>query len=101
MSRFFVYEEYGAKFETMLHEMTLAAKNVPNWQAYERGLEALANTLAPNSGSDLNPKKGLTFADLLIKVCNANSVRGKGALTYPSLFNESANTHCCLQIYTG
>ena len=64
-----MYEEYGAKYELMLYEMTLASKNVPNWQAHERGLEALANTLAPNTSRELNSHKCLTFGDLLIKVC--------------------------------
>ena len=68
LSRFFVYEEYGARYESMLREMTNTSKTIPHWEAYERGIEALANTLAPTSGSDGTNKKGLTFADLLIKV---------------------------------
>ena len=68
MSRFFVYEEYGARYETMLCDMTATSKAIPNWHAYERGIEALANTLAPTSGREGFSRKGLTFGDLLIKV---------------------------------
>ena len=69
MSSFFVYEEYAARYHTMLYDMTFAAKAVPNWEAYERGLEALANTLAPLTHRDRAAKgrKSLTIADLLIK----------------------------------
>ena len=68
MSRFFVYEEYGARYESMFSDMAVTSRMIPNWQAYERGIEALANTLAPASGGDGVSKKGLTFGDLLIKV---------------------------------
>lgn len=68
MSRFFVYEEYGARYESMLYDMTLTSKNIPNFQEYERGIEALASTLAPISTREDSSKKGLTFGDLLIKV---------------------------------
>ena len=70
MSRFFIYEEYAAQYELMLFDMTFAAKAVSNWEAYERGLEALANTLAPNSHKDreAHGRKALTLGDLLIKV---------------------------------
>ncbi|MCJ1401366.1 hypothetical protein MMC11_004578 [Xylographa trunciseda] len=67
MSQFFVYEEYGARYETMLCDMTLTSKNIPNWHAYERGIEALANTLAPVNVREGCNRKGLTFGDLLIK----------------------------------
>ena len=63
-----MYEEYGARYESMLKEMVETSRTIPHWQVYERGIEALANTLAPMSGSDGTNKKGLTFADLLIKV---------------------------------
>ena len=52
----------------MLREMAATSRTIPHWHAYERGIEALANTLAPTSGLDGTNKKGLTFADLLIKV---------------------------------
>ncbi|MCJ1311062.1 hypothetical protein MMC25_004732 [Agyrium rufum] len=80
MSRFFIYEEYGAHYESMLRDMTAQSRAIPHWQAYERGIEALANTLAPTTGEGPN-KKGLTFGDLLIKpiqrVCR-----------YPLLFGD-------------
>ena len=69
MGRFFVYEEYGARYESMLCDMIATTRNIPNWPLYERGIEALANTLAPTSTRDgLVSRKGLTFGDLLIKV---------------------------------
>ena len=68
MTRFFVYEEYGAEYESMLRDMATTSKHIPNWHAYERGIEALAHSLTSNSSQGGTNRKGLTFADLLIKV---------------------------------
>ncbi len=68
MMRFFVYEEYGAKYELMLRDLTSTSRSIPNWHAYERGIEALANSLASSSTQGEICRKGLTFEDLLIKV---------------------------------
>lgn len=68
MTRFFVYEEYGAKYESMLRDMASVSKHIPNWQAYERGIEALARALLPSSSDEGKNRKGLTFEDMLIKV---------------------------------
>ena len=69
MSRFVVYEEYGATYEKTIRDVATAAKNVKNWDVYQRGFEALANMLAPEKLRSLGDKKGLTVDDLLIKVC--------------------------------
>lgn len=68
MGRFFVYEEYGAKYEMMLQSIASTSKNIPNWYAYERGIEALVNSLLPRSSPENRNKKGLKFEDLVIKV---------------------------------
>lgn len=68
MSRFFVYEEYGAKYESMLQIVASASKTIPNWYAYERGIEALVNSLLPLNATEERNRKCLTFEDLLIKV---------------------------------
>ena len=70
--RFFVYEEYGAKYELMLRDLTSTSRTIPNWHAYERGIEALANSLASTSTTGEISRKGLTFEDLLIKVIDSN-----------------------------
>ncbi|KAI9870394.1 MAG: hypothetical protein M1830_004299 [Pleopsidium flavum] len=81
MNRFFAYEEYGAKYEMMVQDMASTYSSIPNWHAYERGIEALANSLTSINGREANSRKGLTFGDLLIKpiqrVCK-----------YPLLFSD-------------
>lgn len=67
MSRFFIYEEYGAQYESMLRDMISTSKTIPNWHVYERGIEALANSWASTTNGSTQTKKGLTFEDLLIK----------------------------------
>lgn len=73
MYRFFAYEEYGAKYEMVMRDMAATYSSIPNWHAYERGIEALANSLTSMNGRDANSKKGLSFDDLLIKVPYSDS----------------------------
>ncbi len=68
MTSFFVYEEYGAKYESMLQIVASASKIIPSWEAYERGIEGLVNALLPQMTPGEDNKKSLTFEDLLIKV---------------------------------
>ena len=68
LPRFFLYEEYGAKYESMLESMGSLSKTLPTWSAYERGIESLVNSLIPQNGRALGSRKGLTLEDLLIKV---------------------------------
>ena len=63
-----MYEEYAAKYETMLQNMASVSRNMANWAAYERGIEALMNSLLPQSSGTEDSRKGLTLEDLLIKV---------------------------------
>lgn len=83
--RLFVYEEYGAKYDLMMRDMASTSKSITNWHAFERSIEALANSLASSSASDEPIRKGLSFGDLLIKpiqrICR-----------YPLLFEELYNT---------
>ena len=68
MSRFCIYEEYGARYESILQLVASASKAIPSWLAYERGIETLVNSLMPRSLTDEGNKKSLTLEDLLIKV---------------------------------
>ncbi|KAH8603061.1 hypothetical protein B0O99DRAFT_499004 [Bisporella sp. PMI_857] len=81
LSRFFVYEEYGAKYEIMLKDVTATYRTMPQWLAFEKGLEALATALASLNTKNNIAKKALTTGDLLVKplqrVCK-----------YPLLFGE-------------
>ncbi|KUJ22716.1 Dbl homology domain-containing protein [Mollisia scopiformis] len=81
MNRFFIYEEYGAKYEIMLKDLANAYKTIPQWEIFQRGLEALASSLASINSQQENARKALTIGDLLVKpiqrVCK-----------YPLLFSE-------------
>ena len=85
MGRFFIYQEYGATYETMLQDISLAAKSITNWNSYQRGYEALANLVAPEKTRLLGSKKGLTFEDLMIKVsvCCSSDERFKPTAMQP------------------
>ncbi|PBP19580.1 hypothetical protein BUE80_DR009600 [Diplocarpon rosae] len=81
MNRFFVYEEYGAKYEMMIKDVANAYRTIPQWETYQKGFEALASSLASINSQHDNAKKALTIGDLLVKpiqrVCR-----------YPLLFSE-------------
>ena len=46
----------------------MLSKVIPNWSTYERGIEALVNSLFQQNGVVEGSRKGLTHEDLLIKV---------------------------------
>ena len=52
----------------MLRNMAMLSKTIPKWSMYERGIEALVNSLFPQNGTVEGSRKGLTHEDLLIKV---------------------------------
>lgn len=72
MHRFFAYEEYGAKYELMVKDVASTSKTMPHWDMYQKGLEALATSLASINNQSDHTKRGLTVGDLLIKVFGAN-----------------------------
>lgn len=81
MNRFFIYEEYGAKYELMIKDVASAHRTMPGWQSYQKGLEVLAASVGPLDSQDDYSRKSLTIGDLLVKpiqrVCK-----------YPLLFSE-------------
>ena len=81
MARFFVYEEYCAKYEIMTQELIQSHKVVPRWPSYEAGIEALTNSIASLNQRSTCGKKGLTAGDLLIKPIQR-------MCKYPLLFSD-------------
>ncbi|KAK4186442.1 hypothetical protein QBC35DRAFT_268983 [Podospora australis] len=81
MNRFFIYEEYGAKYELMIKDVASVHRTMPGWQSYQKGLEVLAASVGSIDSQDDHSKKSLTIGDLLVKpiqrVCK-----------YPLLFSE-------------
>ncbi|RFU72294.1 round spore [Trichoderma arundinaceum] len=81
INRLFIYEEYGATYEMMIKDIASAQQAIPEWETYQKGLEALAMALGSAKGSEEGAKKALTINDLLVKpiqrICK-----------YPLLFSE-------------
>lgn len=74
MKRFFAYEEYGAQYELMSKYFTSTLKTALPLHAYERGIEALSTSLTSVNHREASCNKGLTFVDLIIKVCGMTLV---------------------------
>ncbi|KAG4284680.1 hypothetical protein FPRO04_05062 [Fusarium proliferatum] len=70
MHCFFMYQEYGAKYEMMIKDATSALENLPEWELHQKGLEAFAFTMEPSPSSD--SRKALTIGDLLVKRLDAH-----------------------------
>jgi hypothetical protein len=97
MNRFFVYEEYGAKYELMIKDVASAYRTVPQWEAYQKGIEALASSLSSINSQHNNSKKALTIGDLLVKVSLVPCIVIPLCLLFYSRFNGSASIHFFLQ----
>lgn len=68
MNRFFVYEEYGAKYEMMIKDIAAAHRTMPGWASYQKGLEVLASSLISAESCDDQARRALSIGDLLVKV---------------------------------
>ncbi|RDW84977.1 Dbl-containing protein [Coleophoma cylindrospora] len=81
INRFFIYEEYGAKYEMMIKDIASTPRTMPQWESYQKGLEALGSSLASINAQVTSSRKAMTVGDLLVKpiqrVCK-----------YPLLFAE-------------
>lgn len=97
MNRFFAYEEYGAKYEIMLKDVTLTYRAQPQWNTFETGLEALATTLASIDTQYNVSKKALTIGDLLVKVISL--IYDKLILTNSG--NSHSNVSASIHFYLG
>lgn len=68
MSRFLAYEEYSAYYEMMVADLETTHREMPSWEACERGIEVLSKATASEYSKLAERKKALSLADLLIKV---------------------------------
>lgn len=80
----------------MIKDIASAQEAMPDWETYQKGLEALALALGSAKGSEEGTKKALTINDLLVKVpfCGLRLFPA-WANAHGSLFRESANTPSC------
>ncbi len=78
----------------MIKDLALAHRMMPDWDKYQRGLEALAASLGPVKSHDGYSKKALTVSDLLVKVGQlpSNLERPGGLTPQHSPSKESADT---------
>ena len=67
MIKFLAYEDYCAKYEAMVADMTSVYKIIPQWSSYNSGIEALAKSVVSIEKRGEDDRKGLTLADLIIK----------------------------------
>lgn len=68
MPSFFAYEEYSVKYEMMVRDLAATYRTLGTDDAFEKGIEVLSRTLESMNNRGEHGHKGLTFADLVIKV---------------------------------
>lgn len=80
MDRFFIYEEYGAKYEMMIKDVAMTHRSIPDWESHQRGLEVLASSLGSVNSQGYRSRKSLTIGDLLVKASHPSlTVHGASA----------------------
>lgn len=67
-SRFFIYNEYGAKYKIMLANIGSSSMQGLEWDLFRRGLEVLAATVGSTKHYMDATRKASSLADLLMKV---------------------------------
>ena len=96
MHEFFIYQEYGAKYEKMMQDINATSETMSNWEAYQKGFERLATTFSSTNTQSESPRKSLTLNDLLIKVRSSPKSRCSLLLTLDdSHYNEFVNILSC------
>ena len=68
MSRFAVYEDYGANYELVQRDVDEIQRGILAWPDFDRAIEALSAHVNPVKSREANRKKAMTVKDLLIKV---------------------------------
>jgi hypothetical protein len=71
MSRFCVYEEYGANYELVQRDVDDTQRAISAWSDFDRAIELLSVHVNPVQSREANKKKAMTVKDLLIKVSYA------------------------------
>lgn len=76
VNRFFIYKEYGAKYEMMIKDIASVQRAMPALETHQKGIEILASSLgSEKSCTEYTKKRALSIGDLLIKV-GATSTAG-------------------------
>lgn len=76
MSRFNVYEEYGANYELVQRDIDESQRSFTTWPDFDKGIEVLSAHVNPIKNRKENRKKAMTVKDLLIKVGDRDSDSG-------------------------
>ncbi|KAK4927462.1 hypothetical protein LTR66_016285 [Elasticomyces elasticus] len=64
---FSAYEEYCANYELFSHDVALLRRKPAEWTIYDRGIEAMAKSVASTERRRHDDSKSMTLNDLLIK----------------------------------
>jgi hypothetical protein len=54
----------------MVKDVAQTPRTIPQWEDYQKGLEALASSISSINNQEEQSKKALTVGDLLVKVRN-------------------------------
>lgn len=77
MSRFDVYEDYGANYELVQRDVDETQRAIAAWSDFDRAIELLSVHINPVQSREANKKKAMTVKDLLIKVSLQFEMRGR------------------------
>jgi len=70
---FSAYEEFCSNYELLSQDMAILRRSIPNWAAYDQGIEALSKSIASMESRKQEENRSMSLSDLMIKVGVAHS----------------------------
>jgi hypothetical protein len=70
---FSAYEEFCSNYELLSQDVALLRRSIPNWAAYDQGIEALSKSVASMASRKYEENRSMNLSDLMIKVSLTDS----------------------------
>lgn len=67
-TEFSAYEEFCSNYELLAQDVAMLRHSIPNWSAYDQGIEALSKSIASMESKKHEENRSMNLSDLMIKV---------------------------------
>ncbi|KAJ5136005.1 hypothetical protein N7448_004559 [Penicillium atrosanguineum] len=61
------YEEFCSNYELLAQDVAILRRSIPNWSAYDQGIEALSKSVASMESKKHEENRSMNLSDLMIK----------------------------------
>lgn len=92
---FKLYEDFCCNFELLLQDVSLLRGSIPNWEAFEGGIESLSKSVTSLENKLLTDNRSMSLSDLVVKVFPTPASRSAiSVLTSLSQFSAFVSMSC-------